>query len=110
MPAAIPVIAGEAALAVGAEAAAIAAAEAAALQAAQVAAAEAAKIAAAEAAATAAANKPLPPPLPNLATNQSILNAIGAGGGTHCVSVNWGSIWVELGQVWVQRHQPIRGL
>jgi hypothetical protein len=80
MPAAIPVIAGEAALAVGAEAAAIAAAEAAAVQAAQVAAAEAAKIAAAEAAATAAANTATSTAA-NLATNQSILNAIGAGGG-----------------------------
>jgi len=73
MPAAIPVVAAEAALAVGAEAAAIAAAEAAALQAAQVAAAEAAAAAAAETAATTAAT--------NLATNQSILGAIGAGGG-----------------------------
>lgn len=81
MPAAIPVVAAEAALAVGAEAAAIAAAEAAALQAAQVAAAEAAKIAAAEAAATAAANTATSTAA-NLATNQSILGAIGAGGGT----------------------------
>jgi hypothetical protein len=80
MPAAIPVIAGEAALAVGAEAAAIAAAEAAAVQAAQVAAAEAAKIAAAEAAATAAANTATSTAA-NLATNQSILSAIGSGGG-----------------------------
>jgi len=74
MPAAIPVVAAEAALAVGAEAAVAAAAEAAALQAAQVAAAEAAAAAAAETAATTAAT--------NLATNQSILGAIGAGGGT----------------------------
>jgi hypothetical protein len=80
MPAAIPVVAAEAALAVGAEAAAIAAAEAAALQAAQVAAAETAKIAAAEAAKTAAANT-LTSNAANLATNQSILGAIGAGGG-----------------------------
>jgi hypothetical protein len=84
MPAAIPVVAGEAAIAMGtaaaAEAAAIAAAEAAAVQAAQVAAAETAKIAAAEAAKTAAANT-LTSNAANLATNQSILGAIGAGGG-----------------------------
>lgn len=78
MPAAIPVLAGEAALAVGAEAAAIAAAEAAALQAAQVAAAEAA----AQAAAAAAAETAATTAATNLATNQSILGAIGAGGGT----------------------------
>jgi hypothetical protein len=78
MPAAIPVIAGEAALAIGAEAAAIAAAEAAALQAAQVAAAEAA----AQAAAVAAAEQAAATAATNLATNQSILGAIGAGGGT----------------------------
>ena len=77
MPAAIPVLAGEAALAVGAEAAAIAAAEAAALQAAQVAAAEAA----AQAAATAAAEQAAATAATNAATNQSILGAIGAGGG-----------------------------
>ena len=77
MPAAIPILAGEAALAVGAEAAAIAAAEAAALQAAQVAAAEAA----AQAAATAAAEQAAATAATNLATNQSILGAIGAGGG-----------------------------
>jgi hypothetical protein len=77
MPAAIPILAGEAALAVGAEAAAIAAAEAAALQAAQVAAAEAA----AQAAAAAAAETAATTAATNLATNQSILGAIGAGGG-----------------------------
>ena len=69
MPAAIPVLAGEAALAVGAEAAA--------LQAAQVAAAEAA----AQAAAAAAAEQAAATAATNLATNQSILGAIGAGGG-----------------------------
>ena len=81
MPAAIPVVAGEAAIAMGAQAAA----EMAALEAARLAAMEAAKIAAAEAAAqaatTAAANTATSTAA-NLATNQSILGAIGAGGGT----------------------------
>jgi hypothetical protein len=81
MPAAIPIVAGEAALAMGAEAAAMAAAEAAAqaaaIEAAQVAAAEAA----AQAAATAAAEQAAATAATNAATNQSILSAIGAGGG-----------------------------
>lgn len=77
MPVALPAVAAEAAIAASAEAAAIAAAEAAAVQAAQVAAAEAA----AQAAATAAAEQAAATAATNLATNQSILGAIGAGGG-----------------------------
>lgn len=81
MPVAAIPMAAEAAMVASAEAAAIAAAEAAAVQAAQVAAAEAAAAAAAEQAAATAATNTLSANAANLATNQSILGAIGAGGG-----------------------------
>lgn len=77
MPVAAIPMAAEAAMAASAEAAAIAAAEAAAVEAAQVAAAEAAT----QAAATAAAEQAAATAATNAATNQSILGAIGAGGG-----------------------------
>ena len=78
MPVAAIPMAAEAAMVASAEAAAVAAAEAAAIEAAQVAAAEAA----AQAAATAAAEQAAATAATNAATNQSILSAIGAGGGT----------------------------
>jgi len=73
-----------------AEAAAIAAAEAAAVQAAQVAAAEAAAQAAATAAAEQAAAQAASATATNAATNQSVLNAVGAGGGAPASAAQMG--------------------